>query len=182
MLVGLIYDPGFVEADVILSSAILERFGKLKFPPSTSPRLTPAQFAPVEQALSALVGLDGPTRSFVNEIKNAAPRPRFKEYAERVVGLMPDTARNQAKINLNTSRDRLFHSRNDIAHEGASNDQSGSRYVTEVDLRAVRDANRVILSLALLAELRVPEAALNRAAERLGIRYAGRHPSSGVFL
>jgi hypothetical protein len=53
--------------------------------------------------------------------------------------------------------------------------------VDEQESRALRDATKVILSLATLAHLGVPDPVLSRASERLGVRYGVRHVDSAIY-
>jgi hypothetical protein len=54
-------------------------------------------------------------------------------------------------------------------------------FVDGRESRALRDATRVILSLAGLAHLCVPEAVLSRVSERFGVRYGVCHVDSAIF-
>ena len=181
ILAGLAYQPGFVESSVISLAAAIERFGKVQYPPSTVPRLTPQQFAPMEAALSELQGLDVAQRAFVNDVKNDARRPRYEEYVNAIVNDIDANVFARSWVDAAEWREHLLWARNDIAHEGAPNSQTGHRYVTDAESRAVRDASRIVLTLAMLKYLDIPFSALELAADRLGVRYGPRHIGTSIF-
>lgn len=183
ILAAVRYEPGFVESDVIALAAALERFTKQKFPPPTSPpRLTPQDFAVIEAPLSALLpSLNGAQRAFVNDIRNDARRTRYEEYVGALIDSLPSAHLTQTKINPANWKVALHAARNDIAHEGAPNPTNPVLFVDEQESRALRDATRVILSLAVLAHLDVPDPVMSRASERLGVRYGVRHVDSAIY-
>lgn len=86
-----------------------------------------------------------------------------------------------AKVDADEWGDHLLWARNDIAHQGAPNVSRGSQYVTEAESRAVRDATRILTTLTLAQHIGVPPRVLERAAERLGVRYSGRHWTTSIF-
>ncbi len=183
ILVSMIYEPWFVESSVGAIASALERFTKLKFPPPMPPpRLTPQDFEEIEAPLLALLPtLNGAQRAFVNDIRNDARRTRFEEYVDALIDSLQPAHITQTRINLANWKLALHAARNDIAHEGAPNPANPVLFVDEQESRALRDATRVILSLATLAHLDVPESVLNRAAERLGVRYGVRHVESAIY-
>lgn len=183
ILAAVRYEPGFVESNVIALAAALERFTKQKFPPPTSPpRLEAQEFAVIEDTLQALLpALNGAQRAFVNDIRNDARRTRYEEYVGALIDSLQPVHLTQTRINLANWKAMLHAARNDIAHEGAPNPANPVLFVDEQESCALRDATRVILSLATLAHLGVPDPVLRRASERLGVRYGVRHVDSAVY-
>jgi hypothetical protein len=183
ILAAVRYEPGFVESDVIALAAALERFTKQKFPPPmSSPRLDAQDFAVIEDALQSLPPtLNGAQRAFVNSIRNDARRARYEEYVGALIDSLQPAHLTQTRINLTNWKAALLAARNDIAHEGAPNPTNSLLFVDEQELRALRDATRVILSLATLVHLGVPDPVLSRASERLGVRYRVRHVNSAIY-
>ena len=86
-----------------------------------------------------------------------------------------------AKIDADEWGDHLLWARNDIAHQGAPDASRGSQYVTEAESRAVRDATRILVTLTIAQHIGVPTTVLERAAERLGVRYSVRHWGTSIF-
>jgi len=183
ILAAVRYEPGFVESDVIALAAALERLTKQKFPPPTSPpRLGGEEFAVIEETLQALLPtLNGRQRAFVNDIRNDARRTRYEEYVGALIDSLQPGHLADTKINLANWQAALHAARNDIAHEGAPNPANPTLFVDERESRALRDATRVILTLATLTELGVPDQVLSRASERLGVRYGVRHIESAIY-
>lgn len=183
ILASMIYEPWFVESSIGAVASAMERFTKLKFPPPTSPpRLTPQEFGVIEAPLLALLPtLNGAQRAFVNDIRNDGRRTRYEEYVSALVDSLQPGHLAHTKINLANWKAALHAARNDIAHEGAPNPANPILFVDEQESRALRDATRVILSLATLAHLDVPDSVLSRAAERLGGRYGVRHVDSAIY-
>lgn len=183
ILSSMIYEPWFVESSIGAVASAVERFTKLKFPPPTSPpRLTPQEFGVIEAALQALPPtLNGAQRAFVNDIRNDGRRTRYDEYVSALLDSLQPGHLTATRINLVNWKAALHTARNDIAHEGAPNPANPALFVDEQESRALRDATRVILSLATLAHLDVPDPALSRAAERLGVRYGVRHVDSAIY-
>ncbi|RWR22875.1 hypothetical protein D8Y23_01445 [Microbacterium enclense] len=183
ILAAVRYEPGFVESDVIALAAALERFTKQKFPPPMSPpRLDAQEFAVIEDTLQALLPtLSGAQRAFVNGIRNDARRTRYEEYVGALIESLQPEHLAHTKINLANWTAALHSARNDIAHEGAPNPANPVLFVDAQESRALRDATRVILTLATLAHLGVPDPVLSRASERLGVRYGVRHVDSAIY-
>jgi hypothetical protein len=183
ILASMIYEPWFLESSIGAVASAMERFTKLKFPPPTSPpRLTPQEFGVIEAPLLALLPtLNGAQRAFVNDIRNDGRRTRYEEYVGALLDSLQPGHMTATKINLANWKAALHVARNDIAHEGAPNPANPVLFVDEQESRALRDATRVILSLATLAHLDVPDPVLSRAAERLGVRYGVRHVDSAIY-
>lgn len=183
ILASMIYEPWFVESSIGALASAMERFTKVKFPPPTSPpRLTPQEFGIIEAALQPLTPtLNGAQRAFVNDIRNDARRTRFEEYVTALLDSLQPRNLSETKINLGNWKAALHAARNDIAHEGAPNPTNPVLFVNEPESRALRDATRVILNLAVLDHLGAPEPVMRRVAERLGARYGVRHVDSAIY-
>lgn len=183
ILASMTYEPWFVESSIGGLASALERFTKQKFPPPMAlPRLTPQEFAVIEAPLVALLpSLNGAQRAFVNDIRNDARRTRYEEYVGALIDSLQPAHLAHTKINLANWKAALHAARNDIAHEGAPNPANPVLFVDEQESRALRDATKVILSLATLAHLGVPDPVLSRASERLGVRYGVRHVDSAIY-
>lgn len=183
ILAGLIYNPGFVESSIIAVAAALEHFTKMKFPPPLSkPRLLPEEFQIIDETLTGLKPeLNNRQIAFINDIRNDSKRTRYEEYVEAILKSFSSEVLQKTKINLDNWMDALFAARNDIAHEGAPNPNNSKLFVNDLEARALRDATRVIMSLAVLSHLEVPDEVLSRAADRLGNRYYVRHTATKIY-
>lgn len=172
---GLRYQPGYVDADVILSSAAIEAVSTrlLKF---EAPRLSPEESLPIIEALDSLNELSPQQREAVAQLKGDIGRTTFRSKVKQVLTTVSDEAWAASRVSTSAWLTQFMNARNKIAHAGES-----SIWENGPLLRSVRDANWIVLSLILLVYLRVPGAALDRAAERLGNRYASRHRESNIF-
>lgn len=176
VLAGLRYQPGWVETDMNILAACVELFGRVQFPSAVSRRIGVVDFTPIEAALDALPGLNGPQRDFINYIKSAAggrPQNLDQSIDALVADLGPTLTRGG--VNATEWKSALIDARNGVSHAG------GAGNMTDPELRAVRDATRVALSLDVLKQLRLPAAALDRAAERLQVRYGITHRGTAVY-
>ncbi len=176
VLAGLRYQPGWVETDVNILAACVELFGRVQFPAAVSRRTSVADFAPIEAALDALPGLNRPQRDLINFIKSSAGgRPQNLD--QSIDALIADLGQTLTRAGVNPTewKSALIDARNGVSHAG------GAGSITDPELRAVRDATRVALSLDVLNQLRLPDAALDRAAERLQVRYGITHRGTAVY-
>ncbi|GAA4491339.1 hypothetical protein GCM10023171_35110 [Microbacterium panaciterrae] len=182
VLSGARYQPGYVESDLIALAAVLERYVKTRFPLPADRRLSADQLRPLKAALDDLSGLDEQQMAAVR--KFTANRPVQRTYREHLQAFLTDLGTDlltTARIHPEEWVDHLLWARNDIAHEGAPNDQRGTKFVSDPESRAVRDATWVVLALGFAKQTQLPDAALLRAAERLGVRYGSRHASTTIF-
>jgi hypothetical protein len=178
LLAGLRYQPGYVEADVILSAAAIEAFAT-RTDVGEDPRLSNDEAQPILNALDGLVELNGNQKAIVSQMKHEVTRTTLHSKMELLLARVNPGAIANSRVSTADWLPKFKRTRNHIAH---GNGGSVSDVWTDKEtLLAVRDANRLLLSLAFLTHLGVPEAALERAAERLGNRYGGQHRSTGIF-
>lgn len=173
---GLRYQPGYVDADVILSSAAIEAVST-RLMQFDAPRLSSEESLPIITALDSLSELSLKQREAVAQLKGDIGRTTFRSKVEQVLTIVPDEVWVAGKVSKPAWLRQFMNARNKIAHAGAS-----PIWENGLLLRGVRDANWMVLSLVLLAHLQVPRTALDRSAERLGNRYASRHRECEVFL
>jgi hypothetical protein len=176
VLAGLRYQPGWVETDVNILAACVELFGRVQFPSVVSRRISVLDFTKIEDALDSLPGLNRSQRDFINFIKSSAGgRPqRLDESIDAIAADLGQTL-SEAGINGTDWKLALIEARNGVSHAG------GAGGLTDADLRAARDATRVVLSLDVLKHMHLPSAALARAAERLKVRYAINHRETATY-
>lgn len=182
ILAGVKYQPGFVQSNVITLAAALEKYVKTVFPRPAAPTLSAEQIRPLRAALEALEGLDADQTAAVRRfVANRPVEATYRQHLQAFVSDLGVEVISAAKIHPEEWIDHLLWARNDIAHEGAPNNQSGERYVTDLESRAVRDATWVVLALGFAKQAGVPGQALLRAAERLGVRYGPRHAQTTIY-
>ncbi|UIP57157.1 hypothetical protein DSM26151_00100 [Agromyces marinus] len=175
------YQPGYVEADVLFSAAAIEALAT-GTDVGEQPRLSDGDAQPIIAALDSLSGLNNDQRQIVAQLKADTRRTTFRSKVRLLLATVSDTAVGNSRVAVEEWLPRFIETRNSIAHGSNDTRPSRSIWTDSALLRAVRDANRVLLSLAFLAHLGVPDAALERAAERLGNRYGGRHRPTGIFV
>ncbi|MBF4562862.1 hypothetical protein ITJ43_12020 [Microbacterium sp. VKM Ac-2870] len=176
VLAGLRYQPGWVETDVNILAACVELFGRVQFPSARSRRISVMDFAKIEDALNLLPGLNKSQRDFINFIRSSAGgRPqRLDESIDAIAADLGQTL-SEAGINLTEWKSALIEARNGVSHAG------GAGSLQDAELRAVKDATRVVLSLDILKHMNLPSAALARAAERLKVRHSVRHRGTATY-
>ncbi|THG34027.1 hypothetical protein E6C70_11445 [Glaciibacter flavus] len=113
------------------------------------------------------------------ESEMLATRTTLHSKTERLLSGVHPVALAYTRVSIDNWLPKFKRTRNHIAHGNGGS--TTDVWTDGALLRAVRDANRVLLSLALLTHLGVPDAALERTAERLGNRYSGRHRPTGIF-
>lgn len=175
IVAGLRYQPGYADADVVLSSAAIEA-ASTRLMQFEAPRLSPEESLPIIAALDSLSELSPTQREAVAQLKADIGRTTFRSKVEQVLTTVPDEVWVASKVSKSAWLKQFMNARNKIAHAGPS-----PIWEDGALMRSVRDANWIVLSLVLLAHLQVPSSALGRSAERLGNRYAGRHRESDVF-
>ena len=105
----------------------------------------------------------------------AGSRPqKLDESIDAIVADLRQTL-SEAGINVTEWKPALIDARNGVSHAG------GAGSLTDAELRAVRDATRMVLTLDILKQLGLPSAALARAAERLKVRYAINHRGTAIY-
>ena len=115
-------------------------------------------------------------------MKREATRTTLQSKVELLLDGVNDRALTNSRVSVDTWLPKFKKTRNDIAHGNGGEPQSREIWTNDSLLRAVRDANQVLLTLALLTHLGVPDAAIELAAERMGTRYGGRHRATGIFV
>lgn len=178
LLAGLRYQPGYIEADLILSAAAIEALAT-RTDVGEAPRLSTDDAQPILDALDALTGLSQDQRAVISQMKGEATRTTLHSKTQLLLSGVNTVAVENSRVSVGAWLPKFKRTRNHIAHGNGGS--SSDVWTDGALLRAVRDANRVLLSLAFLTHLGVPDAALERAAERLGNRYAGRHRATGIF-
>jgi hypothetical protein len=165
VLAGLRYQPGWIETDVNILAASIELFGQVQFPSAVSRRISVLDFARIETALDSLSGLTRPQREFINFIKSSAGG-RPQKLDESIDAVITDLGESIQEAGMHPSawKPALLEARNGVSHAG------GAVGLTDSELRAVRDATRVVLTLDLLHQVGLPDSALARASERLKVR------------
>lgn len=175
ILAGLRYQPGYVDADVILSSAAIESVATA-LQLHEAPRLSPDESRPILEALESLTGLDHAQKEAVAQLKGDLGRTTFRSKVEQLIRQVDDDVWQRARVSVEEWTKQFLKARNAIAH-GAS---SGI-WEDDVLLRGIRDANWIVLTLVILTHVGIPDAAIDRAAERLGTRYSPRYRDIEIF-
>ena len=165
ILAGLRYQPGYVDADVILSSAAIESVATA-LQQHEAPRLSPDESRPILEALESLTGLDHAQKEAVAQLKGDLGRTTFRSKVEQLVRQIDDDLWQQARVSIEEWTKQFLKARNTIAHAVSSD-----IWENGVLLHAIRDANWIVLTLVILKYLGVPDPAIGLAAERLGTRY-----------
>lgn len=180
LVAGLHYQPGYVEADVILSASAIEALAT-RTVVGESPRLSDGDAAPILAALGTLTALNADQRQVVAAMKAEASRTTLRAKVELLLATVDSTAIENARITLPNWLPHFIATRNGIAHGGRGSRPTQDIWIDDELLRTVRDANHVLLALAILTHLGVPGAAIECAAERLGVRYGARHRAASIF-
>lgn len=175
ILAGLRYQPGYVEADVILSSAAIEAVATT-FQQRDAPRLSPDESRPILEALESLTGLSHAQREVVAQLKGDLGRTTFRSKVEQLVQQVDDEVWQRARVSVGEWTKQFLKARNTIAHAVSS-----GIWDDDILLRGIRDANWIVLTLVILKYLDVPDTAVYRAAERLGTRYGVRYRDVEIF-
>lgn len=173
---GLRYQPGYVDADVILSSAAIESVATA-LKQRDAPSLSPDEALPIIEVLDSLTGLGASQKAAVSRLKGELKRTTFRSKVEQLLQQVDAGVWTQARLSTEEWVKQFLNARNKIAHAASDGPWDDSAL-----LRAIRDANWVVLTLVLLTHMDVPSAAVSRAAERLGTRYAIRHRATKVFV
>lgn len=151
-----------------------------------------ADLRPVPQILAGILYQPGYVESTVIALAAVAQRTArarlgvphahtFRQCLQAIIGYLGATVVTATKVDPTEWEDHLVWARNDIAHEGAPNSTAGDRFVTDDESRAVRDATRILVSLTIAKSIGVPSTVLDRASERLAVRYSTRHWGTTIF-
>ena len=173
---GLRFQPGFVDADVILSSAAIESLAS-RLKQDVPPRLNADEQRPFIDALNSLTGLNNAQKKMCESLKGELSRRTFRSKVYQLMESVSVDVWQKARISTSDWTKALIRVRNKIAHAAQDEVWDDSQL-----LRGMRDANWIVLSLLILNHLRVPSEVLSNSADRLGTRYAPRHPSVDIFL
>lgn len=177
---GLRYQPGYVEADVILTAVAIEALAT-KTLLDERPRLSATDALPIVEALDALEGMNFDQRSLISGLKSELSRTTLRSTVDQLVSRLGENALGGTRLSVDEWLKYFIKTRNGIAHGGPGLGGTRDLWIEGDLLRAVRDANWVMLVLALLQHLGAPDSAIDRAAERLGVRYGTRHGDSEIF-
>lgn len=152
-----------------------------------------ADLRPVPQILAGILYQPGYVESSVIALAAVAQRTArarlgvphehtFRHGLQAIISYLGPRVVTATKVNPGEWEDHLVWARNDIAHEGAPDSSAGERFVSDDESRAVRDATRILVSLTMAKSIGVPATVLDRAAERLAVRYSTRHWGTTIFL
>lgn len=108
-------------------------------------------------------------------------RPTFRSKVESLIeGVAPEQWQ-LSRVDVDEWIRLFIKARNGIAHAAPGLPGGANIWKESELLRSIRDANWTVVTLVLLTQLGVPDAAINRAAERLGTRYGVRHSGTSMF-
>lgn len=180
IIAGLRYQPGYVEADAILSAAAIEALATAALGASRPP-LSDEEAEPIIVALDSLSGMNQAQSEAIARLKGDLRRTRFRSKVESLIeGVAPEQWRS-SRVEVDVWIKLFLKARNGIAHAVPGLPGGASIWKESELLRSIRDANWIVITLALLTQLGVPDAAIDRAAERLGTRYGVRHSGTPIF-
>lgn len=180
IVAGLRYQPGYVEADVILSSAAIEALATemLQHP---EPSLSDEAAQPIRDALQTLQEMSPAQKETISRLKNELSRTTFRSKVRQLVTGVDSETWRQSRVSMEDWIGLFIKARNGIAHAAPGLNGQANIWNEGDLLRSIRDANWTVITLVILCHLGVPAAAISSAAERLGTRYGTRHRSSRVF-
>ncbi|WP_285117331.1 hypothetical protein [Leifsonia sp. fls2-241-R2A-40a] len=182
ILAGTLYQGGFVESGAIALLAAAEVWSRNAFEIQGAAPFTDRQLAPIVKALQAIPDMDKAQKSFVRRVRRN--KPADTTLGDHLRAMLDDLGDHVSEARI--ARDVLvtlaLRARNQIAHEGAPRGQGAKDAMTDAELRAVRDATRLLLTLSVCKAAGVPAAALSLTGRQLGSRYAQAHKQSGIFL
>lgn len=180
VVAGMQHQSGYVEADVIFSAASIEALST-RIDVGERPRLSSIDAVPILAALDALSGLNSDQRQIVANLKTEVTRTTLRSRVELLLRGVSGTAITNSRVVVGNWLPRFIETRNSIAHGSNGSRRTRDIWSDDALLRAVRDANRIVLSLALLTHLGAPSTVVERSADRLGVRYGGNHFATSMF-
>ena len=181
IVAGLRYQPGYIEADVLLSAVAIEALATKQFEGWSKPILVASDTQPIVDALESLQAMNPAQREAVGRLKGELRRTTFRSKVQQLVDTIDREIWAQTRVSVEEWVDLFIRTRNGIAH-GAAGLSGGADLWNETRLlRSTRDANWVVLTLLFLDHLGAPDSVIDRTAERLGARYGVRHRDTPIF-
>jgi|GEM_PF-1546358 len=180
IIAGMRYQPGYVEADAILSAVAIEALATAALSTSRPP-LSVEEAEPIIIALDSLSGMNHAQNDAIKRLKGELRRTTFRSKVKSLIeGVAPEQWR-LSRVDVDEWIKLFIKARNGIAHAAPGLSGGANIWKESELLRSIRDANWTVVTLVLLTRLGVPDAAINRAAERLGTRYGVRHSGTSIF-
>lgn len=180
IIAGMRYQPGYVEADAILSAVAIEALATAALSTSRPP-LSVEEAEPIIIALDSLSGMNHAQNDAIKRLKGELRRTTFRSKVKSLIeGVAPEQWR-LSRVDMDEWIKLFIKARNGIAHAAPGLSGGANIWKESELLRSIRDANWTVVTLVLLTRLGVPDAAINRAAERLGTRYGVRHSGTSIF-
>ncbi len=115
-------------------------------------------------------------KAAIAQLKGDLGRTTFRSKVEQLIHQIDQEVWSATRLSAAVWVRVLVKARNTIAHAN-----SDALWEDSALLRSVRDANWIVLTLVLMHHLEIPDAAIERAAERLGTRYGTRHRDTALF-
>ena len=181
IVAGLRYQPGYVEADVLLSAVAIEVIATKQLEGWSQPALWASDAQPIVDALESLQAMNPAQREAIGRLKGELRRTTFRSKVQQLVDAVDREVWAQAQVSVGEWVDLFIRTRNGIAHGAAGLSGGADLWIEPRLLRSTRDANWVVLTLLLLRHLGAPDSVIGRTAERLGTRYGVRHRDTRIF-
>ncbi|TFB66944.1 hypothetical protein E3N86_00850 [Cryobacterium sp. Hz7] len=176
VFVGAIYQPGYIESDLLAAAAAMEHFSNLLHPVPPRSKLTAAQLEPIKTALETVASPDREQLELITRVfRNERATVGFYGRIEALVSTLDSNLRRGTHIDIGAWLVSFVKMRNFIAHEGSP---PGA---FDGELGPVRDATRSLLALLIAVHLGVPQAALQMAANALGARYGSVYRGGQIY-
>ncbi|MGV8880513.1 MAG: hypothetical protein ACOH19_00010 [Rhodoglobus sp.] len=176
VFVGAMYQPGYVESDLLAAAAAMENFGNRLFPVPPRPKLTAAQLEPVKRALESIPSPDPDQLEVISRvIRNERANVNFYRRIRALVETLHPDIRRGTRIDIEAWLTAFVAMRNFIAHEGSAPGAFDN------ELGPVKNATRSLLALLISMHLGVPQAALQMAADALGVRYSSMYRGGTIY-
>lgn len=180
IIAGLRYQPGYVEADTVLSAAAIEALATAGLC-DPRPLLSQEDAEPIVAALNSLDGTNQAQRDAIARLKGELHRTTFRSKVESLIEDIAPEKWGLSRVRTDEWIKLFLKARNGIAHAAPGLPGGVSIWKESELLRSIRDANWIVITLVLIAQLGVPDAAIDRVAERLGTRYGIRHQETPIF-
>lgn len=178
---GLRYQPGYVEADVILSAAAIEALATRQFA-QPRPLVADVDARPILDALQSLQDMNPDQSAAIGRLKGELRRTTFRSKVEQLAATVDAETWVRSQVSIDEWTALFINTRNGIAHGSTGLSGGVDVWIGGPLLRSVRDANWIVLTLVVIKYLGAPASALDRAAERLGTRYGVRHVDTPIFI